>query len=262
MRVFLLWIDSIGGGQFYDTAFADEVVAQLRAADLTEEWKNAHGRARLAKFIPRCVEGERLSNGRCLVDNRAYTLDNGSRRVSQARISQAYNERTGSFGIITGRIMNSKIVLAILGHGTCGKTTSARWLASVYGLCYKYSTSEFAKITIELSGDKFENRVAWGQAIADFNNQDGGIKLYKLMAKDHNIFDGIRRINELDGVRQWVLAKEKIFVPVWIDRDVPKDPSCEIRPEHCRFSVNNRGELVDLYTNLDFLWKGIREFQD
>lgn len=160
--------------------------------------------------------------------------------------------------------MDSKIVLAILGHGTCGKTTSSRWLASTYGLCYKYSTSEFAKTTIELPGDhtnRSEHRVAWGQAIADFNNEDEGIKLYKLMAEDHDIFDGIRRVNELIGVKRWVQGRGKIFVPVWIDRDVPEDPSCEIRPEHCRLTVNNHGDLLDLFFNLDLLWKGMQSFQ-
>ena len=161
--------------------------------------------------------------------------------------------------------MDSGIAIAILGHGTCGKTTSARFLASTYGLGYKHSTSEFAKKTIELPGnheDRAQHRVAWAQAIADFNNEDEGIKLYKLMAEDHDIFDGIRRVNELGRLYQWMTSRNKIFVPIWIDRAVPEDPGChDIRPKHCRFTVNNHGDLTTLHTNLNLLWRGMQAFR-
>jgi len=159
--------------------------------------------------------------------------------------------------------MNTKVVLAIVGHGTSGKTTIARYFAAICDLHYRYSTSEFAKMHVKLPGDhkdRSQNRVAWGQAIADFNNEDDGIKLYKMMADTHNVFDGIRRVDELQKFGAWVQANGLIFVPIWVDRDVPDDPSCEICPEHCRFSINNRNELLDLWGNIDFFWHGIKSF--
>jgi len=159
--------------------------------------------------------------------------------------------------------MDSRVVLAISGHGTCGKTTTSQYFLA-QGLRYKYSTSEFAKKTIELPGDhknRSQHRVAWGNAIANFNNEDGGIKLYKMMLSDHDILDGMRRVNELESIREWVQSQGDIFLSIWIDRDVPVDPSCEIRPEHCRFTINNRGSMMDLSNNIDIFWHGVNGLQ-
>ena len=160
--------------------------------------------------------------------------------------------------------MDSRIILTISGHGTCGKTTTARYLTSTYDLNYEHSTSEFAKKTIHLPGDhkdRSKHRVAWAQAIADFNSEDEGIKLYKLMAIRNDIFDGMRRVDELMSLKRWVQNNGHIFISIWVDRDVPIDPSCEIRPEHCRFTVNNRDDLLSLYSNLDILWHGVKNFK-
>jgi hypothetical protein len=159
--------------------------------------------------------------------------------------------------------MDSRIILAISGHGTCGKTTTSQCF-STKGLRYKYSTSEFAKKTIELPGshaDRSQHRVAWGNAIADFNNEDGGIKLYKMMISDHDILDGMRRVNELKSLSEWVQSQGGLFLSIWVDRDVPVDPSCEIRPEHCRFTINNRGSLLSLFGNVDIFWHGVNGLQ-
>lgn len=161
--------------------------------------------------------------------------------------------------------MDRKIVLAILGPGKSGKTTVSYWLTATYGFHYQYSTSEFAARVIPLPSnhaDRRLHRAEWAQAIADFNNEDEGIKLYKLMLEDHDILDGIRRARELEAVGRFVRSQGRLFVPIWVDRDVPADPAChDVSPVHCRFTINNRGDLEDLRTNLLILCRGLRNFQ-
>jgi len=148
--------------------------------------------------------------------------------------------------------------ICIMGFGTCGKGTCAKYLAHRYGLRYEFSTSQFAQRVVTLPGDKFENREGWGQAIADFNNEDpDGIKLYKLMAETHDIFDGVRRQNELAKLALWLGKQQRHLITVWIDRDVPVDPSCDIRPEHCMFTISNRGSMADLMWRLQLFWEGV-----
>lgn len=148
--------------------------------------------------------------------------------------------------------------IAILGHGRAGKTTSAEYLHHRTNgrLRFACSTSEFAKNLLgsrlpDLQEKPDHLREIWARAIADYNAEDGsGIKLYKTMAGSHDIFDGVRRQEELDKLVEWFASQGRRLWKIWIHRAVPIDPTCLIDRDSCDFVVNNTGTIDDLNRKL------------
>lgn len=152
--------------------------------------------------------------------------------------------------------------LALIAPGRSGKSHAAQWLAANTPLRYTQSTSQAAAAVVyadaamranyqsvdECWGDRHRHRQAWRTIILSYNCPDK-TRLYREMLDDNDILDGIRCREEFEACRE-----ARIFdVAVWIDRDVPEDPSLNITPEMCDARVNNHGELAEFEENLGLL---------
>ena len=152
--------------------------------------------------------------------------------------------------------------IAIVGRGRAGKTTAARWLAEHTPLRYAGSTSYSAARVVcgdpSLSGryesvdacyaDRRNVREEWRRIILDYNGPDG-LRLYREMAAENDILDGIRSRRELEACRAAGLAE----VVVWIERDVPPDPSLDFGPGAADHLIDNTGALAELHDRLGVL---------
>jgi len=152
--------------------------------------------------------------------------------------------------------------LAISGPGQAGKGTVSQYISDNWGIRYQQSTSEaaaavvFRDITKQYStveecwADRANHREEWGQIIADFNQPDG-IGLYRQMAGQNDIFDGIRRRAELQKCKEVGLV-DKV---VWLNRpNIPLDASLDYGDEEADYIVDNSTTIEDLYSRLNLLW--------
>jgi hypothetical protein len=108
--------------------------------------------------------------------------------------------------------------LAIVGPGQSGKTTAARWFAEHTPLRYVESTSAAAAKVVcghpsmgdrygsleECYADRRNHRRQWRDIILEYNRPDG-LRLYREMAAENDVLDGIRDARECRraGVRGW-----------------------------------------------------------
>lgn len=149
--------------------------------------------------------------------------------------------------------------IAICGHGRCGKDTASDWLNDNTTLCYQESTSQAAaKLCFDaLAGkygyenvqgafdDRHNHRKEWAEIIWSYNQPDG-LTLYRGMLIDSDILNGVRRPAELRALRQNAM----IDLVIWIERDVPNDPSLEMDSGIADIIIPNNGTFDDLYERL------------
>jgi len=149
--------------------------------------------------------------------------------------------------------------IAICGPGRCGKDTAADWLHDNTTLCYHESTSEaaanmcFAVLKAKYGyssvkqafDDRHNHREEWAKLIWEYNKPDG-LTLYRGMLLDGDILNGIRRAPELLALRQ----KSMIDLVIWIERDVPNDPSLEMASDVADIIIPNNATLAELYKRL------------
>ena len=156
--------------------------------------------------------------------------------------------------------------IAICGPGRAGKDTTALWFRDHTALKYVRSTSEAAaelcyeKLKPVLGyasvkaafDDRHAHRVDWANIIWDYNKPDG-LRLYRDMLKEGNILNGIRRAGEIRALQDG----NYIDLTIWIDRDVPNDPSCEMTADDADIVVRNYGSFDDLYLKLQRLARAL-----
>lgn len=149
--------------------------------------------------------------------------------------------------------------IAICGPGRCGKNTASDWLNANTRLCYHESTSQAAAQLCfdalaeqygysdaqQAFADRHNHRQEWGKIIWAYNQPDG-LTLYRGMLVSGDILNGIRRAPELQALREALL----IDLVLWIDRDVPDDPSLEMDSSVADLIIPNNGTLTDLYQRL------------
>lgn len=144
---------------------------------------------------------------------------------------------------------------AICGHGRSGKDTVSKWLKEHTRLRYQESTSEAAaKLCYQCLRDKYgystvkeafedrhNHRQEWAEIIWEYNEPDG-IRLYRDMLEVSDVLNGVRRASEFDALRR----EGMLDLTIWIDRDVPNDPSLEYDSNACDLIIPNYGTLDDL----------------
>lgn len=150
--------------------------------------------------------------------------------------------------------------IAVCGHGRAGKDTVSEWLRDNTGLRYTGSTSQAAARVVmsnmnaaghayasveECWNDRHNHRTEWRDIIWAYNGPDG-MALYRDMAAENDILNGIRSIKELAACKRSGL----IDAAVWVSAPVPIDLSNEIRPNHCQYVIKNCGSTPDLYREL------------
>ena len=156
--------------------------------------------------------------------------------------------------------------LAVVGHGESGKNVVSEWLKQHSDLKYCHSTSEAAASllfdvfslfdgsasppryadTAACHADRRNHRELWREVILAFNGKRK-TRLYLSMANNGNdVFNGIRCPVEL----QACLDAKIVDKVVWVERDVPRDPSFKIPYRDSYYALDNRGSLDDLDASL------------
>lgn len=161
--------------------------------------------------------------------------------------------------------------IAICGDGQSGKGTASAWLREHTELRYLKSTSEAAAELVwlhwgryyrygsagsygsceECFADRRNHRQTWAEIIWN-HNQPHGVTLYADMVRAGNeILEGIRRASELRACYEHGI----INLSIYIDRpDVPPDPSNEITPADCDFTlINTPGDVGAMFAKLEHL---------
>lgn len=165
-----------------------------------------------------------------------------------------------------------RLRIAICGHGQCGKNTVSEWFENRTILRYTGSTSWYAaqevfarmqELGIEYSSleqcyeDRGTHRQIWADVIDQMHTEDKTI-LCRRCLEDQDVINGIRRRDELIASREAGL----LDLIIWIDRDVPNDPTQDYGPEICDISVLNRQDKLALYRRLERLSKSLNIVKD
>jgi hypothetical protein len=147
--------------------------------------------------------------------------------------------------------------LAICGPGRCGKDTAARWLASHTPLRLARTTSEIIAphvadrlgLTVEEAFTRrHENRPLWF-GVGNELRSPAPTYLVRECLKEGEIVVGLRNSDEVKAAR----AEGLVDLFVWIERQVPVDPTQTFRAERCDVTVLKDGTLEDLFRRLEAL---------
>lgn len=138
--------------------------------------------------------------------------------------------------------------IAIIGHGRCGKDTVAELLAKQTGLRFDGSISWCIKERVaEVLGvsscsaweNRHKNRDQWRKIIDGFRAGDPGCVIQDILCHA-DIIAGIRARAEFEATKH--LFKHVI----WVDRDVPNDPTLELTHLDATSCIHNTLSLPDL----------------
>lgn len=167
--------------------------------------------------------------------------------------------------MVSFQSMNQPLpTIAICGPGRSGKDTAANWFARHTHLRFGRSTSEIiAPYAAERLGrpvdvafaHRHQNRVFWFNVGNELRATDPAF-LVRECLKGGEIVVGMRNRSEVLAVR----SERLVDLVVWIDRDVPTDPTMEFGPAECDVIVQNRGTLDEFEDRLAALarWAGLR----
>lgn len=152
--------------------------------------------------------------------------------------------------------------LIICGPGRCGKDSASIWFRNFTTLRYHDSTSEAAAKVVyrqlaskygyssveEAFKDRHNHRQEWADAIGRHNQPDG-LTLYTDMLENNDILNGVRWTHELEAIVNAGL----IDLVIWIERDVPHDPSLTFDANAADIIIPNNQTLYHLYARLERL---------
>lgn len=144
--------------------------------------------------------------------------------------------------------------LAICGHGRCGKDTAAAWLRDNAGFRWSASTSWYLAIDMakrlgcsreEAYERRHEGdvmRTLWYDTANEIREHDPGYLVRQALV-DGDIVSGLRDLAEIVHLRESGLAD----LIIWIDRDVPVDPTMAYGPEVCDVIIENPTDNLPLF---------------
>lgn len=145
--------------------------------------------------------------------------------------------------------------IAICGHGRAGKDIAAWWFNDHTFLCYSgFSTSvaitPHAAKHLGISEEeafarRHEDRMLWFELGNKLREHDPAF-LARQTFQHGDIAVGIRDRSEMEAVLREGLVRHAI----WIDRDVPVDPTLNYGKELCDIVVENHGTLEEFYAML------------
>lgn len=155
--------------------------------------------------------------------------------------------------------------IVIIGHGECGKDSVANAISSRYGLSFKGSISWYMKAHVakelEVSemtawDSRRDNRHLWRDSIDAYREGDPA-RIIRECFKLADIVTGVRPAEEMESA----LAEGLIDCVIWVERNVPIDPTLELNKEVADVIIDNTGSLADMYLavhNLSELQGGAR----
>lgn len=197
--------------------------------------------------------------GRQLVPSN-YSFDDLAERALAAKVAKAtYLARLEEEYVrrCENRKQRGIPAVAFCGHGRAGKDTSAEYVCKRLGLVYPKSASwqalplvaHMAGVPAERAWDeRHENRVFWIHACNALRVGDMTL-LGRLCLGAGDVLAGPRGLPEFREYRR----VGTIDWAVWVDRDVPVDPTMEFIAQDCDFVVPNHGTLDELYAKWDRL---------
>lgn len=146
----------------------------------------------------------------------------------------------------TVRIGSPKIL--IIGHGRSGKDTVAQILSNVTGLKWGGVSSYMCKMVAEKLGvppdeaweNRHKNREKWRAIIDEHRKDDPACIVKEMLAEGYSIIAGLRPRAEFDAV------KPMFNHTIWVERDVPSDPTLELTKEDATITIGNNSTLGEL----------------
>lgn len=149
--------------------------------------------------------------------------------------------------------------LMIMGYARHGKDTVCEILREEYGMTFassSYAAAEHAiypvlrdllgyKTIEECYNDRVNHRALWYELIKAFNHNDGA-RLARLIYQDHDIYCGIRNVEEFQAIQEAGLFD----FSVWVDAGdrVPDETtnSCTVHWTHADYLLDNNDDLDHL----------------
>lgn len=147
--------------------------------------------------------------------------------------------------------------LAIVGPGRAGKDEAARWLSARTRLHYALSTSEVIAPEIarrkgiavtEAFANRHRDRDEWRRVGDEMRARDPAALARKTLAAG-DICVGIRARVEIEAV----IRERLVDLVVWVDRDVPEDPTLEYGAEMVDVVILNHWGVEELHGRLERL---------
>lgn len=153
----------------------------------------------------------------------------------------------------------NKLAVAVVGHGRSGKDTAAEFLGQLTGLRYvgstswiglDYMASRLGLCPMTAWETRHAHRVRWKQYLDEYRADDPA-KLVRLSLERGEIVSGIRDRCELVAAREHGLVRHI----VWIQRDVPVDPTVTFTMQDCDWVIRNDADLDTFRARVAF-WAG------
>lgn len=156
--------------------------------------------------------------------------------------------------------------LMIMGYGRHGKDTVCEILKEAFGFTFASSSFAAAEHAIypvlrhligyetleECYNDRHNHRALWYELIKAFNYRDGA-RLARLVYHSHDIYCGIRNIDEFNAIKEAGLFDYAI----WVDRSkvlpVETTDSCTIHPGLADYILDNNGDLDELRSEIGMM---------
>lgn len=144
--------------------------------------------------------------------------------------------------------------VAFCGPSRSGKDEAARWLSTHTPLRFSRTTSEAIAphvarrlgLAVEVAfARRHQDRYLWFEVGNELRAVDPAF-LVRETLRDGDICVGLRQAEEVTAARD----EDLIDLFVWVDRDVPDDPTMTFGPELCDVVVPNRGSLAAYHSRL------------
>ncbi len=144
--------------------------------------------------------------------------------------------------------------IAIVGRGRAGKDVSGAWFGANTPLRYVGSTSnvvcpliarELGISAEEAWLDRHNNRMFWYNWCNEYRKDDPA-KIAKVCLENGDIVVGLRDWREIEAIKELHI----VDLVIWIERNVPEDPTMTYGPEYADIVINNNGTIEELYEKL------------
>lgn len=142
----------------------------------------------------------------------------------------------------------------LCGMGRSGKDTGCEILASLTGLrnagtcsvyLCDYVAAALGQSKEQAYAERHLKREIW-RALGDEMRRDDPAIIIRTMLQHGEIGGGPRGLAEVEAARAEGLGD----LWVWVDRDVPVDPTVEYGPGHCDIVIENKGTLDEYAAKL------------
>lgn len=152
------------------------------------------------------------------------------------------------------RKSNGVPAIAVLGMGRAGKDEAGLFLAKEFGLQAPKSSSlnalPFVAHMIGIDkkqayAERHQHREFWIEACNQLRKDDL-TRLARWCLGQCDFAIGLRGAKEVPAV----VSEKVVDLTVWIDRDVPTDPTVEFTSKECDFVVQNHWSLEEFHTRL------------